>query len=257
MAKPKIYLSAAAHAYDNQTMCPMPCGENVHCKAYMDLVEKRLIELGFDVKRGFRNLTGSEAMSKRVAEANAWGANYYYVAHTNAGGGRYSMTMCWKDNASKEKARVIGKYRKSMTPHKVVSNTDLYEIAATKMTCLYDELFFHDNAADCKWFHNGGMEKMVEETAQAFCELCGVTYKAVQKAEPAPKKETSPKAGDVVKFNKRKLYLSSTGSAGVTRTGTFYLYDGVKINGRYRVTNSTARVGKKPLALNVSGWVEL
>ena len=254
MAKPKIYLSAAAHASDNPTMCPIPCGENVHCKAYMDIVEKRLIELGFDVKRGYRDLTGSDAMTKRVAEANAWGANYYYVAHTNAGGGRYSMTMCWKDNASKEKARVIGKYRKSMTPHKVVSNTDLYEIAATKMTCLYDELFFHDNAADCKWFHNGGMEKMVEETAQAFCELCGVAYKA-----PAKKKEEKkvPKAGDTVTLNAGKLYTASTGTRYVTRTGTFYLYDGQKINGRYRVTNKASRVGKTPLLLNVSGWVEL
>ena len=32
MAK-KLYLSAAAHQYDNPTKCPDKCGENVHCKA--------------------------------------------------------------------------------------------------------------------------------------------------------------------------------------------------------------------------------
>ena len=175
MAK-KLYLSAAAHQYDNPTECPVRCGENVHCKTYMDLVEQRMKALGVEVKRGYRDAVGATAMKKRVAEANAWGADLYYVAHTNAGGGRYSMTMCWSDAASQKKAAVIGKYRKSVDTHKVKVRTDLYEIRATKMTCLYDELFFHDNAEDCRWFHNGGMEQMAEETVKALCELLGVTY---------------------------------------------------------------------------------
>ena len=178
MAKPKVYLSAAAHEHDNPTKCPGKCGENIHCKAYMDIVERRLTALGCDVKRGYRDLVGTPAMQKRVAEANAWGADLYYVAHSNAGGGRYTMTMCWSDADSQAKAAVIGKYRKSIKPHKVKVRTDLYEIRTTKMTCLYDELFFHDNATDCKWFHNGGMEQMAEETVQAICELVGVKYVA-------------------------------------------------------------------------------
>ena len=46
------------------------------------------------------------------------------------------------------------------------------------MPCLYDELFFHDNAEDCAWFHKEGMAKLAEETVQALCELVGVKYKA-------------------------------------------------------------------------------
>lgn len=172
----KLYLSAAAHQYDNPTKCPGQCGENVHCKAYMDLVESRMKELGVMVKRGYTTAVGNAAMQQRVAEANAWGADLYYVAHTNAGGGRYSLTLCWSDAASKAKAAVIGKYRKSVSTHKIRTRTDLYEIRATKMPCLYDELFFHDNAEDCKWFHSGGMEQMAEETVQALCELLDVTY---------------------------------------------------------------------------------
>ncbi len=183
MAK-KLYLSAAAHAADNPTKCPTKCGENVHCKVYMDIVEKRMKELGVEVKRGYQDQTGTAAMKNRVAEANKWGANLYYVAHTNAGGGRYSLTLCWDNEASKKKAAVIGKYRKSMT-HKVRTRTDLYEINSTKMTCLYDELFFHDNAEDCKWFHNGGMEIMAEETVQALCELLDVKYVSPKKEETA------------------------------------------------------------------------
>lgn len=255
MAKPKLYLSAAAHAVDNPTKCPIPCGENVHCIQYMDLVEIRMKELGADVMRNFRTQTGTAATRNRVAEANKWGADLYYVAHTNAGGGRYSMTMCYKDAASKKKANVFKKYRKCVSSHKVTTRTDLYEINATKMVCLYDELFFHDNADDCAWFHNGGMELLVEETCLALCELLELKYKAPGKPEVKPAK--AHKAGDVVKLNKGKLYLSSTGKTAVTRTGTFYLYDGVKVKNRYRVTNKANRVGKKPLALYVSGWVEL
>ena len=176
MSAKKLYLSAAAHQQDNPTKCPDKCGENVHCKAYMDLVESRMKELGVEVKRGYGDAVGNVAMKSRVTEANRWGADLYYVAHTNAGGGRYSLTMCWSDETSKAKAAVIGKYRKSVQPHKIQVRTDLYEIRNTNMTCLYDELFFHDNAEDCKRFHNGGMEQMAEETVQALCELLEVAY---------------------------------------------------------------------------------
>ncbi len=268
--KPRVYLSPAAHAIDNKTKCPGgKCGENIHCNQYMDIMEKRLKELGFAVKRGSAKLTGEKAMKTRVKEANKWGAVLYYAAHTNAGGGRYSMTMCWPDGASRAKAEVLHKYRKCVANHKVVTRRDLYEINQTAMPCLYDELIFHDNAEDCAWFHNGGTDKLAEETVQAICEICDVAYKApvtekaetktetatkTEAAKPAAKK--TPKAGDTVKLSKGKLYLASTGSAAVTRTGTFYLYDGKKVNGRYRVTNKKSRVGKKPVALYVSGWVK-
>lgn len=268
MAKAKkIYLSPAAHIYDNSTRCPGTCSENTHCNAYMDIVERRLRAHGFDVRRGDKALTGSAAMNARVREANTWGADLYYVAHTNAGGGRYSMTMCWSDQKSIAKAKVIHKHRRCIT-HKVQPRTDLYEIRATKMTCLYDELFFHDSAEDCAWFHSGGMEKLAEETVQALCEICKVVYKPqeqptepVKPAEPvtpaAPEKPAAPKAGDKITLSGGRLYTTARGAKYVTRTGTYFLYDGQKVGERYRVTNRTDRVGKKPAAVNVSGWVEL
>lgn len=251
--KPKLYISPAGHAVDNRTKCPQACSENTHCRAFGDKFAARMRELGADVKVADPKWVGNEGMKKRVAEANKWGAVLYWAIHTNAGGGRYSMTMCWNNAASIEKARVVHKYCKCMAVHKVVTSK-VYEIRATKMTCLYDELFFHDNAEDCAWFHTVGMDLLVEEHAQAACELLGLVYVPPVKEQP---KEETVKAGDVVKLNKEKLYLSSTGTAGVTRTGTFYLYDGKKVNGRYRVTNKPERVNKKPLALYVSGWVKL
>lgn len=175
MAK-KVYLSAAAHAADNATACPVPCSENTHCNAYMDLVEARMQAHGVEVRRGDPAATGDAALTARVGEANRWGADLYYVAHTNAGGGRYSMTMCWGDTASRAMADILHKHRRSVASHKVVTRRDLYEIRATKMICLYDELFFHDNGEDCAWFHGGGMAQMAEETVAALCEMLGVTY---------------------------------------------------------------------------------
>lgn len=184
----KIYLSAAAHETDNRTKCPTTCSENKHCNQYMDILEKRLKENGgFEVKRGDIKYTGSEAMKKRVTEANAWKADFYYVAHTNAGGGRYSLTLCYPSTESKEYANILHKYRKAIKVHKVKTNKSLYEILATSMPCIYDELFFHDNAIDCQWFHNGGMELMVEETVKAFCEMGQVPY-----YEPKPVKPVDP-----------------------------------------------------------------
>ena len=195
------------------------------------------------------------------------------AARSQRGGGGYARGI--------ERARVFKKYRKCVASHKVVVNKTLYEIKQTAMTCLYDELFFHDNAEDCAWFHNGGMQQLAEETAAAMCEIGGVPYKAPVVEKPveekpaatvtkpaAPAKPTAkpvapakpvviaPKAGDVVKLEKGRLYLTARGGAYVTRTGAFYIYDGVKVGNRYRVTNKKERVGKKPVATNVSGWVE-
>lgn len=179
--KPKLYIAPAAHGTDNKTKCPGTCSENTHCRAYMELVAKRMKALGADVKLADPSWTGDAGAKKRVNQANTWGAKLVYVAHTNAGGGRYSMTMHHPDAASKKKAQVFHKYRKCVATHKVVARDDLYEINATTAPCMYDELFFHDNAEDCAWFHSGGMELMVEETCQALCELLKLKYKAPEK----------------------------------------------------------------------------
>lgn len=205
----KIYLSPAAHAHDNRTQCPVSCGENVHCNLYMDKLEPRLIELGFEVKRGDKALTGSEAMQTRTQEANSWGADLYYVAHTNAGGGRYSMTMYYPGTKGQQWANILHSNRKCIT-HKLRSNTQLYEMVETKMPCLYDELFFHDNAEDCNWFHVGGIDAMVEETCKAFCEMFGIAYHEHIEPQPEPQPEPAAqiKAGDLVKIAPGAVYMT-------------------------------------------------
>jgi len=63
-------------------------------------------------------------------------------------------------------------------------------------------------------------------------------------------------AGRPLNLKNVNLYGSAT-STKVARkiSGTFYIYDGVEISGRYRITNSASRVGKKPVWLNVTGFI--
>lgn len=72
---------------------------------------------------------------------------------------------------------------------------------------------------------------------------------------PAPETETDPiVAGKKLKLSKTPLYGSSsaTKAAGAV-TGTYYLWSAQKVNKRYRITNTKARVGK---AGQVTGWID-
>lgn len=72
---------------------------------------------------------------------------------------------------------------------------------------------------------------------------------------PAPKPK--PKAGDKVMLALEPLYLSASAKKRIRLiSGTYWLYDGVEMNGRFRITNNTKRVGKKPVTLYVTGWID-
>jgi len=39
-------------------------------------------------------------------------------------------------------------------------------------------------------------------------------------------------------------------------SGKYFLYDGINVAGRYRITNLASRCGKTPVGKNVTGWVD-
>lgn len=65
-------------------------------------------------------------------------------------------------------------------------------------------------------------------------------------------------AGKSLALNNTPIYISATSKkiAGY-KSGTYYVYDGNVINGRIRITNSAARVGKRPASENVTGYMEV
>jgi hypothetical protein len=65
------------------------------------------------------------------------------------------------------------------------------------------------------------------------------------------------KKGEAVTLKNTPVYVSSTVKTPAARlTGKYYIYDGEKINGRYRITNSKANVGKLPMINYVTGWID-
>ncbi len=93
--------------------------------------------------------------------------------------------------------------------------------------------------------------------------LNGFTENKKEESKPVVKEESKPvvvtyKAGDKVVLKNTPLYATaSTKKLAAKKSGTYFIYDGVKINGRYRVTNRANRVGKKPMGFYVSGFVAL
>ena len=68
--------------------------------------------------------------------------------------------------------------------------------------------------------------------------------------------EKAHKKGDKIMLKNAVLYASSTAKSGVKKNGTFYLYDGVEVNGRYRITTKVGYCGKMPIGQYVTGWVD-
>lgn len=80
-------------------------------------------------------------------------------------------------------------------------------------------------------------------------------YKKTDISEkPVPPKAFEPRM--MVTLHNTPLYISATAkTAAAKKSGTFYIYDGKEINGRYRITSAPERAGRTPIAQNVTGYV--
>lgn len=68
---------------------------------------------------------------------------------------------------------------------------------------------------------------------------------------------TTAGAGTSVTLNNAPLYYTSVDKKPVRRiSGHYFLYDGINVAGRYRITNLQSRCGKTPVGKNVTGWVD-
>jgi len=65
-------------------------------------------------------------------------------------------------------------------------------------------------------------------------------------------------AGTKITLSNTPLYGSSSSSRAVSRKyGTFYIYSNEVINGKIRITNSLANVGRTPAGSYVTGWIDV
>lgn len=199
MAK-KIYLSPAAHGHDNPCSYSKDCGENIHCNAYMDELEAYLAAAGFAVKRNPRDRTG-DRLHEAIEEANAWGPDLYYIAHTNAGGGSYSKLMVYSQGSraygyagtlAAQRRAYFAAEGKSWAV-KVTVEPQWAELKQTAAPAVYDELVFHDHADQIAWFH-GHLRGMAETTAKALCAALGAAFVDPYAEPTEPTKPEQPAA---------------------------------------------------------------
>ena len=61
----------------------------------------------------------------------------------------------------------------------------------------------------------------------------------------------------MISLSNTPIYVSATAKTpAAKKSGTYYIYDGIEINGRYRITSSPSRAEKKPIGQNVTGFVD-
>lgn len=176
---PKIYLSPAAHEHDNPCSYSAGCSENTHCNLYVDRLEKHLIACGFEVKRNPKDRTG-DRLKEAIAESNAWGADLHYIAHTNAGGGSYSLLMVYDDGISYTYAQMLAAMRRDIYAGSVKVNIapQWAELSQTTAPAIYDETVFHDDLSSITWYHNN-LDRIAENTCKAICKMFNVEYRGL------------------------------------------------------------------------------
>ena len=103
-------------------------------------------------------------------------------------------------------------------------------------------------------------EKSASETATKYDSTYETTKPAASAASTtaaASAGTTAGTGGRAVSLKNCPLYYTSTVKTKTTTvSGTYYLYDGTLVAGRYRITNTKGRCGKLPMGKNVTGWVD-
>jgi N-acetylmuramoyl-L-alanine amidase len=226
-----------------------------HCAA-------ELKAAGFDCE--LMNYMGDLYLTERVKAVNK--GNYDFIAeiHLNAGGGTGSEVFYYNGSPTGKKyAEAISKsiattfsIRDRGAKVKLGKNgKDYFAIIRDTEPCaVLVETVFIDTANDLsKVTTTAGQYRCGEAIARAIANINGVKLDNAAASNTAKKQI---KAGAAVKLNKTPVYISSTAKTTlVNRTGTYYIYDAVEYNGRYRITNKAANCGKKPAALYVTGYI--
>lgn len=82
------------------------------------------------------------------------------------------------------------------------------------------------------------------------------TYETTSPSANADSSAGGAVAGKAVNLSNAPFYYTSAAQIATShKSGTYYFYDGILVNGRYRMTNMAARCGKLPVGKNVTGWV--
>ncbi len=210
-------------------------------------------------------------ITDKVAKANAENVDALIEIHLNAGGGIGSEVYYSLDGRSKPLAKYIyaelvalgfagrGIKTKAMTYD---ARSDYFGVIRnSEAPAVLVECCFLDSDSDMALFNKFTTDKVAYAIAQGIMSTYGITDKREMPPEAPPEpKPPSPdiyEAGQQLKLANAPLYTSSDAvrAANIISGSSYYLYDGIEINGRYRITNAYSRVKATPVSSNVTGWV--
>ena len=133
------------------------------------------------------------------------------------------------------------------------------------------ETVYLDRAVDIPFLRKGDMVKIDSgDILNRYCIITDITHNAVSKImniqgeffdklsyDSISDNANEQIAGKELNLKDTPMYISSDTTAKIMDiSGKFYLYDGIEINGRYRITISQNRVKKQPVNSNVTGWID-
>lgn len=126
--------------------------EAFHCIKIADYARAYLELNGYEVKVG--SSVTENSYKNRVKESNEWGADLHIPIHTNAGGGKGTLMLCYPTRINNRYVTNIYKEVAELTPTEdrgIQTSKNLYEIKATNCVTAYLECEFHDNEDTEKW----------------------------------------------------------------------------------------------------------
>lgn len=139
--------------------------------------------------------------------------------------------------------KLDGKYFVDKVTHKVSQSGFVTDFECSGI----GQAFYH-------WDVGGSIE--YHEQEERSSESYDSTYATTSPAAGAASAAAGATAGAAVKLTNAPFYVASTSaSPACYKSGTYYIYDGILMNGRYRMTNTASRCGKLPVGKNVTGWV--
>ena len=178
----KIFISPSnqtnnKYAYGNTT-------EAEQCGKIGVALETALKRCGFETK-----LEQYYKISKRVADANAWGADLYVPIHSNAFNNSVTGTrMFYGADEGKKACECIFKYLAPLTPgtSENIKKADYDEITDPKAITAYIEVDFHDVSSVAKWIIEHP-EEIAETICHGICDYFGVKYITLGAPAETPK----------------------------------------------------------------------
>ena len=203
----KIYLSPSDQR--SNTYAVGNTNEAVQCRKIATATVTALERCGFEVRTN-TTWNGDDAMAKRVAESNAWGADLHVPIHTNAFNGSVAGTRMFCYSTSGEGYRACKAIMEALAPITPGDSDNIteyhwYEVDAATAPTAYLEVGFHDSKEEAQWIIDH-TEDIAEAICKGVCNYFGVQYVAPAADQPA--QPSTPASGG-------KLYRVQVGAFAV------------------------------------------